>query len=585
MQELTIAPTPGHSAARRAAPAAAAPPRPPLLPVTPSMPAPADLELALAALANTNEGMRHRAADSGQSDIGDMTRLLDVLLARIRAGALALSAARIDSLQLAGALIARQLDEQFDGRAPSPAALGRIRATLDAAAQVVPADSALPRCAPARRGLYLSVTAKFTLAVVGGLAWMVLSIILAQPWLDSLGRTIGTIPATFAIAGIAIVPGFMNAFLLIGLGMDRRPEHAPLNHYPALSILIAAYNEAASIEETVRSIALQRYPGKLDVIVVDDGSSDGTPTLVEALLGEFSWLTLLRMPKNGGKATALNHALQFARASLVVTVDADSYLYHDALQNIVQRYFEDPRNTRAVAGTVLVRNSRTSWITKAQEWDYFHGISAIKRVQSLFQGTLVAQGAFSLYDRATLAEVGGWPDCVGEDIVLTWAILKRGYRIGHSEEAYLFTNAPDTLRQFVRQRQRWSRGMIEGFKQHPDIMGKVQLSTFFVYWNLLFPLLDLAFTICFIPGIVFALFGHFDIVGPMTLALLPMGFAMNFMMYSIGNKSFKHKHLRVRRNLPGFFIYTLLYSLIMQPACLVGYASELLGTKKTWGTK
>ncbi|MEJ7806337.1 MAG: glycosyltransferase family 2 protein [Telluria sp.] len=174
---------------------------------------------------------------------------------------------------------------------------------------------------------------------------------------------------------------------------------------------------------------------------------------------------------------------------------------------------------------------------------------------------------------------------MGEDIVLTWAILKQGYRIGHSEEAYLFTNAPDTLLQFVRQRQRWSRGMIEGFKKHPDIMAKAQLSTFFVYWNLLFPLLDLAFTICFIPGIILAFFGHFDIVGPMTLALLPMGFAMNFMMYSIGNKSFKHKQLRVRRNLPGFFIYTLLYSLIMQPACLVGYASELLGTKKTWGTK
>ncbi|MEJ7806336.1 MAG: hypothetical protein WKG03_10510 [Telluria sp.] len=78
----------------------------------------------------------------------------------------------------------------------------------------------------------------------------------------------------------------------------------------------------------------------------------------------------------------------------MVTVDADSYLYHDALQNIVQRYFEDPRNTRAVAGTVLVRNSRATWITKAQEWDYFHGISAIKRVQSLFQGTLGHRARF-----------------------------------------------------------------------------------------------------------------------------------------------------------------------------------------------
>lgn len=134
----------------------------------------------------------------------------------------------------------------------------------------------------------------------------------------------------------------------------------------------------------------------------------------------------------------------------------------------------------------------------------------------------------------------------------------------------MFTNAPATLPQFVKQRQRWSRGMIEGFKKHPGILLKAQLSTFFVYWNLLFPLLDFMFTIFFIPGIVLALFGHYEIVGPMTLALLPIALAMNFLMYSIGNKSFKEKHLKVRRNLPGFLVYTLVYSLIMQPACLIG---------------
>lgn len=78
----------------------------------------------------------------------------------------------------------------------------------------------------------------------------------------------------------------------------------------------------------------------------------------------------------------------------------------------------------------MVRNSRETWMTRAQEWDYFQGIAAIKRVQSLCQGTMVAQGAFSLYDTATLREIGGWPDCIGEDIVLSWSILKAGHRIG-----------------------------------------------------------------------------------------------------------------------------------------------------------
>jgi biofilm PGA synthesis N-glycosyltransferase PgaC len=539
---------------------------------------------AVDAIANTNESMRHRAADVGLARIVAITAMVSSHLLQLRTGALPLTPARIGMLRHTGAVLAAQLDAHFDQRPIDEAAIDSLHAMLASLSPALPAGAALPAVAP-KAGFYLSVNNKFQIAVAGGLAWMLLSIYLAMPWIGELSKVIGKPAALFAIAGIAIIPGFMNAFLLIGLSMDRRPRHTRLDHYPAISILIAAYNESDSIVDTLASIAAQNYPGKMDVIVIDDGSSDGTADLVAAQLPRYEWLSLMKMPKNGGKANALNHGLVAAKASLVITVDADSYLYHAALQSIVERYFEDPRNTRAVAGTVLVRNSRTSWITAAQEWDYFHGISAIKRVQSLFQGTLVAQGAFSLYDRATLRRIKGWPDCVGEDIVLTWAILKEGYRIGHSEEAYLFTNAPSTLMQFVRQRQRWSRGMIEGFKKHPDIMLKAQLSTFFVYWNLLFPLLDLAFTICFIPGIVLALFGHYQIVGPMTLALLPMGFAMNFLMYSIGNRSFKHHDLKVRRNFAGFFIYTLAYSLIMQPACLIGYSSELLGRKKTWGTK
>lgn len=536
-------------------------------------------------LINTVESIRHRAADCALLHINDMCQLAATQLTRLRRGELPLTINRLDVLRHCARELGQQVDLHFDGAVLDEQAIDSVHALLSSLSANMPGDGGLARQVMPKRGYYLSVRAKFQLALVGGLIWMAVSIWLAQPWIASLSASIGALPAIVAIAGIAIIPGFMNAFLLIGLAVDKRPTHTRLDHYPPITILIAAYNEADNIEDTIKSLSLQNYPGKMDVIVIDDGSKDNTAALVAAMVGQYSWLRLLRMPKNGGKAKALNHGLTMAKASLVITVDADSYLYQLALQSIVERYFEDPRSTRAVAGTVLVRNSRKTWITKAQEWDYFHGISAIKRVQSLFQGTLVAQGAFSLYDRATLRRIGGWPDCVGEDIVLTWAILKEGHRIGHSEEAYLFTNAPDTLVQFIRQRQRWSRGMVEGFKQHPGIMLKPQLSTFFVWWNLLFPVLDLAFTLCFIPGIIIALFGNFAIVGPMTLALLPMGFGMNYLMYCVGNRSFKHHHLKVRRNLPGFFIYTLAYSLIMQPACLIGYTSEILGTKKTWGTK
>jgi len=436
-----------------------------------------------------------------------------------------------------------------------------------------------------RRMLYLPVSGKFLIALIGASAWMGFSIWAAEPWFADLQDHVGLVLAVFLVYGIAIIPGFMNAFLAISLILDKRPPHRALSVYPPISILVAAYNEQASIEETLVSIGHQNYPGGLQVIVINDGSTDNTSAVVERALDQYPWLTFVDLKKNGGKARALNIGLKEVLHDLVITVDADSFLYRGALTNIVERYQADPPNTRAVAGKILVRNSRQNWITGCQEWDYFHGISAIKRVQSLFQGTLVAQGAFSVYDRAALAEVGGWPECVGEDIVLTWALLKAGYRVGHCEDACLFTNVPSTVKQLVKQRQRWARGMTEAFLKHPGILLKSRLSTFFIYWNLLFPWLDLAFTIGFIPGLVLAFFGYYWIVGLMTLALLPATFALSLLMFSIERQMFKKTGLVVRKNVQGFFVYVLLYSLILQPASILGYLDELFRKPKAWGTK
>lgn len=438
------------------------------------------------------------------------------------------------------------------------------------------------RAPQARRG-YISVHAKFALALLVSAAWTALSTRLSLPWLQDLAHVAGRPLALFIVGGIALVPGMMNAFLVTSLLLDRRPRRHGLEDYPGISILVAAYNEEGSIADTIRSLAAQDYPGVFEVMVIDDGSKDATAAIVEA--NPQPWLRLLRQPRNMGKSAALNRGLSEAKYDLVVTLDADSCLYGDALRRLVERYGSDPADTRAVAGTMLVRNSRHNWVTRAQEWDYFHGIAAIKRVQSLFHGTMVAQGAFSIYDRQALLEVGGWADCVGEDIVLTWAMLVRGWRVGHAEDACCFTNVPDNLRQFVRQRQRWSRGMMEAFRQHPRILFTPRMSTLFAWWNLLFPWLDLVYSLFFIPGVVLACFGIYWIAGPLTLILLPMALAMNFLMYRIGLGMFSGQGLRVRRNLSGFMVYAFAYSLILQPASVAGQFSELLGLRKTWGSK
>lgn len=442
---------------------------------------------------------------------------------------------------------------------------------------------------PARSARYVPLPLKYVLVLGFAMAWMAASIWLSQPWLRELGAVFGLPLAAFSIAFIAYVPGFMNAFLIGSILGDRRPPRRPVLRYPAACVLVACYNEQQNIADTLLSLSRQDYTGALEVVVIDDGSTDDTLAIARReaarLSGPNLSIRVLAMPKNGGKSRALNHGLAQTTQRLVITVDGDSFLRADAIRKLVERFLSDPPNTVAVAGAVLVRNSRLNWLTRAQEWDYFHGIAAVKRMQSMYHGTLVAQGAFSLYTREALEQVGGWPECVGEDIVVSWALLKTGARIGYCEDACLFTKVPDRLVQFSRQRQRWSRGLMEAFARHGGLLFKPRMSTLFIWWNLLFLPMDLVYTLVFIPGLVAALFGYYWIAGLMTLLVLPLAAAWNLIIFRVQQRMFKSQDMRVRRNIGGFVFYTLGYTLILQPVCVMGYAAELLRLRKTWGTK
>ncbi|MES2002288.1 MAG: glycosyltransferase [Pseudomonadota bacterium] len=439
--------------------------------------------------------------------------------------------------------------------------------------------------------VYYPVRLKFVLAFMFGLAWMMLSIVVSTPWMHELSKVTHPIFALFAISFIAYIPGFMNAFLVASLILDRRPPRRALAQYPAVTVLIAAYQEEQAIDETLEAVANEDYPGPLEVLVLNDGSTDRTSAVAAAAIQRLSFPThvdvqLINFKHNRGKAAALNDGLKMSQHDLIVTIDGDSILHPDALTGIVERLYADPPTTVAAAGAVLVRNSRENLMTGAQEWDYFHGIAAVKRMQSLYQGTLVAQGAFSIYRKSALLEVGGWPECVGEDIVLTWALLGKDHRVGYAEDAIVWTNAPTTFRQFALQRQRWSRGLIEAFDHHQKLLFKPRLTTMFIWWNLLFLPLDLAYTLIFIPGILAAIFFQiYWIAGLMTLAVLPFAALWNILIYRTQSKMFERQGLAVRHNVGGLAFYLLVYTILMQPVCVWGYLAEIAGLRKKWGTK
>ena len=442
------------------------------------------------------------------------------------------------------------------------------------------------------RRLYLGVRGKFLISVAIAILWTALSVWLSQRWLEDLAAVTNWPFALIAIIFIAYVPGFMNAFLIATLSLDRRPvaRLSPTRAMPGVTILVAAYNEAAAIRDTLTSLARLDYRGPLEVFILNDGSSDDTADIVRDMLATLSvpaeaTFTLHDFGVNRGKSAVLNDGLRAASHDLVVTIDGDCWMRRNALTQIVGRYLSDPDNTVAVAGAVMVRNSRVNLLTRAQEWDYFHGIASVKRMQGMYHGTLVAQGAFSLYRRDALEEVGGWPECVGEDIVVSWALLERDYRIGYADNALAFTNVPERVRQFALQRKRWSRGLMEAFKAHWRLLFKRRMTTLFIWWNVCFLPLDLVYSFVFIPGIVLAFFGYFYIAGPLTLAVLPLAALWNVVIFRIQRGVYRNEDLRVRRNPLGFLFYALAYSLLMQPVCVWGYAAEIIGMKKKWDTK
>lgn len=439
-----------------------------------------------------------------------------------------------------------------------------------------------PRPSTPGKSRYIPVIYKFYISHAAALIWMTASIVLSLPWVRELSD-LTTLPVAIPIIiGLSYIPGYMNAFMISSLLIDRQPKIAHPDPAEAITIVIACHNEEASIADTLRYVANQDYKGAIRVLVVDNRSADRTAEAARTA-GELLGLRVdVIREETPGKSHALNAALPEVRTELLLTLDADTALHKSAVRLIVARYLTAPDDVCAVAGAVLVRNSRGKLLAKIQEWDYFLGIASIKRLQGLFQGTLVAQGAFSLYRTESVKQVGGWPDAIGEDIVLTWRLLANGWKVYFEPLAVAFTDVPVKLRHFVRQRSRWARGMIEALKvvkpwQQPSPYAKYLTSC-----NLAMPYLDIVYAFVWLPGLALAFLGRYSIVGPATLFVLPITITVNLVLYNYQRKVFDSLGLRIRKNVGGFVAYVLLYQILMSPVSVWGYLQETFRLKRTW---
>jgi cellulose synthase/poly-beta-1,6-N-acetylglucosamine synthase-like glycosyltransferase/peptidoglycan/xylan/chitin deacetylase (PgdA/CDA1 family) len=327
-------------------------------------------------------------------------------------------------------------------------------------------------------------------------------------WALTAARWVVVALATLLIP-IAVL-AVLRAIVLIGFARRharayREHDGAGVDFAPPVTIVVPAYNEAAVIEQSVRSLAASEYP-EFEVIVVDDGSTDGTGEIVRGL-----GLERVRVlaEANQGKPAALNAGIAAARHDVIVSVDADTAFRPGTLHRLV-RPLGDER-VGAVAGNTKVAN-RGGMLGRWQHVDYVMGFNLDRRLYDVLQCMPTVPGAIGAFRRRALDEVGRFSGAtLAEDTDITIALGRAGWRVVYAEDALAFTEAPSTLSALWRQRYRWSYGTMQAVWKHRRALreqsGETRIGRFGIPYLLLFqvllpllaPLID-AFTIY---GVVF----------------------------------------------------------------------------------
>ncbi len=248
---------------------------------------------------------------------------------------------------------------------------------------------------------------------------------------------------------------------------DRRPM-TQLADAPPISVLIAAYNEGRIIDKTLHSVLDCDYPGKIEVVVVDDGSKDDTVAVVENFAANEPRVRLLRQ-KNLGKSVALSHALAESRHEILVFLDADTLFEKQTISRLVEPFVIDPK-TASVSGNARVGNVH-NFITRCQQLEYICGFNLDRRAYTMWHCIPVVPGAVSALRRSAIEAAGGFShDTLAEDTDMTLALHKLGYHISYAADAVAWTEAPEKWRSLARQRSRWAFGTMQALWKHRELL-------------------------------------------------------------------------------------------------------------------
>ncbi len=385
---------------------------------------------------------------------------------------------------------------------------------------------------------------------------------------------------SFLVVGLAVVGTLVIArfgmMLLLSVIHARRVRRPGFSWGPPVtepvSVLVPAYNEAKCIEKTVRSLVASDHP--IEVIVVDDGSSDGTARIVEGLR-----LPNVRVVRqlNAGKPAALNRGVANARYDLIVMMDGDTVFEPSTVRELVQP-FGNPK-VGAVAGNAKVGN-RDSLIGAWQHIEYVMGFNLDRRMYDILRCMPTIPGAVGAFRRTALKRVGGMSDdTLAEDTDITMALHRDGWDVVYAENARAWTEAPESVQQLWSQRYRWSYGTMQAIWKHRKAIverghsgrfGRVGLpfvSLFMVVAPLLAPLID----VFLLYGLVFGPTGKTILA---WLGVLAIQAACAALAFRLDRERMTH--------LISLPLQQILYRQLMYVVLLQSWITALTGGRLRW---
>jgi cellulose synthase/poly-beta-1,6-N-acetylglucosamine synthase-like glycosyltransferase/peptidoglycan/xylan/chitin deacetylase (PgdA/CDA1 family) len=384
-----------------------------------------------------------------------------------------------------------------------------------------------------------------------------------------------TAALTFLLAPIAIL-ALLRMIAVTALARRHvratrsRPSDADFT--PPVTIVVPAFDEAVGIEQAVRSLAAVDYPD-FEIVVVDDGSTDGTGDIVERL--DLENVRLIRQ-SNAGKPAALNTGVRSAHNDLIVTVDGDTVFERDTLRALVQPFRDD--DVGAVSGNTKVGN-RGGLLGRWQHIEYVMGFNLDRRLYDVLRCMPTVPGAIGAFRRAALTDIGGVSSAtLAEDTDITIAIGRAGWRVVYAEDARAWTEAPSSLSALWRQRYRWSFGTMQAVWKHKGALrhrGQRRIGwiglPYLVFFQIALPLMAPLIDVFAVYGIVFL--DPVPVIG-YWLAFNLLNLVLGFYAFRLDRES--------PRPLWAMPLQQFVYRQLMYLVVIESVISALAGTRIRW---